>query len=60
MIKLIDLCKQKLNGILVDGDSNELNDDQISKIYFSLKTIEDKMVKKKIMPGSDSAKKLFS
>ena len=60
MIKLIDLCKQKLNGILVDVDSNELNDDQISKIYHSLKTIEDKMIKKRIMPGSDSAKKLFS
>tara|TARA_Y100000741_G_scaffold103371_3_gene77102 strand:- start:32413 stop:33480 length:1068 start_codon:yes stop_codon:yes gene_type:complete len=60
MIKLIDLCKQKLNGILVDADSNELDDDQISAIYLSLKTIEDKMIKKKVMPGSDSAKKLFS
>ena len=60
MIKLIDICKKKLNGILVDANSNELDDDQISKIYLSLKSIEDKMIKRKIMPGSDSAKRIFS
>jgi len=60
MIKVIDLCKQKLNGVLVDVKSNELDEDKISKIYVSLKTIEDKMIKKNIMPGSDIAKKLFS
>jgi len=60
MIKLITLCKQKLNGSLVDVKSNELGDEKISKIYASLKNIEDKMIKKNIMPGSDLAKKLFS
>ena len=60
MIKLINICKKKLNGILVDANSNELDDDQISKIYASLKAIEDKMIKRKIMPGSDSAKRIFS
>ena len=60
MIKLIDLCKKKLNGVLVDVKSNELDEDKISMIYTSLKTIEDKMIKKNIMPGSGIAKKLFS
>ena len=60
MMKLIDLSKTKLNGVLVDTNSNELGDGQISKIYVSLKNIEDKMIKKNIMPGSDSAKKIFS
>jgi len=60
MIKLIDFCKKKLNGVLVDVKSNELDEDKISMIYTSLKTIEDKMIKKNIMPGSGIAKKLFS
>jgi len=60
MIKLINLCKIRLNGVLVDVKSNELDEDKISKIYVSLKAIEDKMIKKNIMPGSDIAKKLFS
>ena len=60
MIKLIDLCKKNLNGVLVDVKSNELDKDKVSKIYVSLKTIEDKMIKKNIMPGSAIAKKLFS
>jgi hypothetical protein len=60
MIKLIDLCKKNLNGVLVDVKSNELDEDKVSNIYSSLKTIEDKMIKKNIMPGSDMAKKLFS
>jgi len=60
MIKLINFSKTKLNGILVDTKSNELDEDKISKIYTSLKVIEDKMIKKNIMPGSEIAKKLFS
>jgi|CoawatStandDraft_6_1074263.scaffolds.fasta_scaffold21494_2 hypothetical protein len=60
MIKLINLCKVRLNGVLVDVKSNELDEDKISNIYASLKNIEDKMIKKNIMPGSDIAKKLFS
>ena len=60
MIKLIDLCKKNLNGVLVDVKSNELDEDKVSNIYTSLKTIEDKMIKKNIMPGSGIAKKLFS
>jgi len=60
MIKLINLCKKKLNGILVDVKSNELGEDKVSNINSSLKTIEDKMIKKNIMPGSGIAKKLFS
>ena len=60
MIKLIELCKKRLNGVLVDVKSNELDEDKISKIYVSLKTIEDKMIKKNIMPGSGIAKKIFS
>jgi len=60
MIKVIGLCKKNLNGVLVDVKSNELDEDKISKIYVSLKAIEDKMIKKNIMPGSGIAKKLFS
>tara|TARA_B110000240_G_C13444600_1_gene429739 strand:+ start:140 stop:1201 length:1062 start_codon:yes stop_codon:yes gene_type:complete len=60
VIKLISLCKEKLNGVLVDAKSNELDEDMVSNIYSSLKTIEDKMIKKNIMPGSIIAKKLFS
>ena len=60
MIKLINLCKGKLNGVLVDVNSNELNEEQISNIYVHLKSIEDKMIKKNIMPGSDLANKIFS
>jgi len=60
MIKLIEHCKKKLNGVLVDVKSNELDKDKVSQIYVSLKTIEDKMIKKNIMPGSAVAKKLFS
>ena len=60
MIKLINLSKIKLNGVLVDVKSNELDEGKISNIYDSLKTIEGKMIKKNIMPGSDIAKKLFS
>ncbi len=60
MIKLINLCKIRLNGVLVDAKSNELDEDTISEIFASLKKIEDKMIKKNIMPGSDMAKKLFS
>ena len=60
MIKVINLCKANLNGVLVDAKSNELDDEKISKIYVSLKTIENKMIKKNIMPGSDAAKKIFS
>ena len=44
MIRVINLCKANLNGVLVDVKSNELNDGKISKIYVSLKTIEDKIL----------------
>ena len=60
MSKLIEICKIKLNGVLVDVKSNELDEDKISKIYVLLKTIEDKMIKKNIFPGSNISKRLFS
>lgn len=60
MMQLIQECCNKLNGVLVDASSKTMSDDYISKVYVSLKNIERKMLDKKIVPGSELARKIFS
>ena len=60
MMATIRECCNKLNGVLVDTSSKTMNDDYISRVYVSLKKIEQKMLQKKIIPGSELARKIFS
>jgi FtsZ-interacting cell division protein ZipA len=60
MISLIKECTKKLNGVLVDAGSKKIDDDYISRVYVHLKKVEQKMLTKKIIPGSDIALKIFS
>lgn len=60
MINLIKECAKKLNGELVDAGNKKIDDDYISKIYSHLKKVEQKMLSKKINPGSNNALKIFS
>ena len=60
MISLIKECTKKLNGILVDAGSKKIDDDYISRVYVHLKKVEQKMLSKKINPGSKIALKIFS
>ena len=48
------------NAVLVDSSNKELNEDQISRIYVYLKSIEKKLIERRINPGSEIAKRLFS
>jgi len=60
MIGVIREFNSKLNAVMVDASNKELNDDQISNIYIYLKGIEKKLNGKKMPPGGNLAKKLFS
>ena len=60
MITLIKECTKKLNGELVDARNKKIDDDYISRVYTHLKIVEQKMLTKKINPGSDKALKIFS
>ena len=60
MISLIKECTKKLNGVLVDAGSKKIDDDYISRVYVHLKKVEQKMLSKKINPGSSIALKIFS
>jgi len=60
MINLIKECTKKLNGVLVDVGSKKIDDDYTSKVYVHLKKVEQKMLSKKINPGSSIALKIFS
>ena len=60
MISLIKECTKKLNGVLVDAGSKKIDDDYISRVYVHLKKVEQKMLSKKINPGSTIALKIFS
>ena len=60
MMIIIRKCCNKLNGVLVDTSSKAMNDDYISRVYVSLKKIEQQMLAKKIVPGSELARKIFS
>jgi len=60
MITLIKECTKKLNGELVDARNKKIDDDYISRVYTHLKIVEQKMLTKKINPGSDKASKIFS
>ncbi|MDC1114151.1 cell division protein ZipA C-terminal FtsZ-binding domain-containing protein [Methylophilaceae bacterium] len=60
MIKIIREACSQLNGTLVDVGGKPMNDDYISKVYVYLKGVEQKMLVKKIIPGSELAKKIFS
>ena len=59
-IKIIRESCSQLNGTLVDVGGKPMNDDYISKVYVYLKGVEQKMLSKKIIPGSELAKKIFS
>ena len=48
------------NAVLVDSSNKQLNEDQISRIYVYLKSIEKKLIERRIHPGSEIAKRLFS
>jgi hypothetical protein len=61
--ELVGLIKEfnlKHNAVLVDSSNKELDEDQISRIYVYLKSIEKKLIERGINPGSDIAKRLFS
>ena len=60
MISLVKKCTKKLNGVLVDAGSKKIDDDYISRVYVHLKKVEQKMLSKKINPGSNIALKIFS
>jgi FtsZ-interacting cell division protein ZipA len=60
MMSIIQQCCNKLNGILVDASSKPMNEDYVSRVYTALKGIEQKMIDKKVVPGSDLANKIFS
>ena len=60
MISLVKKCTKKLNGVLVDAGSKKMDDDYISRVYVRLKKVEQKMLSKKINPGSSIALKIFS
>jgi FtsZ-interacting cell division protein ZipA len=60
MISLIKESTKKLNGVLVDTSNKKIDDDYISRVYVHLKKVEQKMLSKKINPGSDNALKIFS
>ncbi len=60
MISLIKESTKKLNGVLVDVSSKKIDDDYISRVYVHLKKVEQKMLSRKITPGSDIALKIFT
>ncbi len=59
-IKIIREACQTLNGSLVDVGNKPMNDDYISRVFVYLKGVEQKMLAKKITPGGELAKKIFS
>lgn len=61
--ELVGLIKEfnlKHNAVLVDSGNKQLDEDQISRIYVYLKSIEKKLIERGINPGSEIAKRLFS
>lgn len=60
MIKVAKQMSAGLNAVLVDEGNKVLGDAQIDKISQQLKAIHDNMLSHGIVPGSESAIRLFS
>jgi len=60
LVGLIKDFNLKHNAVLVDSGNKQLDEDQISRIYVYLKSIEKKLIERGINPGSEIAKRLFS
>lgn len=61
--QMVQVAKQMeigLNAVLIDDNQKILGDMQIEKIRQQLKVIHAKMLVRGIIPGSESAKRLFS
>jgi FtsZ-interacting cell division protein ZipA len=60
MIQVARQMEKGLNAILVDDNNKVLGDIQIEKIRQQLKVLQASMLVRGIVPGSDSAHRLFS
>lgn len=60
MVQIARHMEAGLNAVLVDDNSRPLGDMQIEKIRQQLKVIYATMLVRGIVPGSDSARRLFS
>ena len=60
MVQLAQQMEVSLNAVLVDDNNKVLGDVQIEKIRQQLKVIQANMLLRGIVPGSDSARRLFS
>jgi len=60
MVQIARQMEIGLNAVLVDDNNRVLSDIQIEKIRQQLKVIHAKLLVKGIVPGSDSALRLFS
>lgn len=60
MVQIARQMEIGLNAILVDDNTRPLGDMQIEKIRHQLKVIHAKLLVRGIVPGSDSALRLFS
>jgi hypothetical protein len=60
MVQLAKQMEVSLNAVLVDDNNKVLGDVQIEKIRQQLKVIQANMLLRGIVPGSDSARRLFS
>jgi len=60
MVQIARQMETGLNAILVDDNNRPLSDIQIEKIRQQLKVIHATLLVRGIVPGSDSALRLFS
>ncbi len=60
MVQVARQMEIGLNAVLVDDNNKVLGDIQIEKIRQQLKVIQATMLVRGIVPGSDSARRLFS
>ena len=60
MVQVAKQMETGLNALLVDDNNKALTDAQIEKIRHQLKAIHATMLARVIVPGSDSALRLFS
>ena len=60
MVQVARQMETGLNAVLVDDNNKVLGDMQIEKIRQQLKVIQATMLMRGIVPGSDSARRLFS
>ena len=60
MLESITNFQKELECMLVDSNKKELNINHIERIRYQVEKIENQMVAKNIIPGSSSARRLFS